>query len=275
MKTMLLIAIIAGILPCGSVFAGATNDPVKELQALIDRVNNDLSQGKTTEEAMSNDINQYDVLLAEHKGEKTDNVAMILYEKARLYGLVFQDGDKADATIKQLTNDFHGTPFVTSIEQKMAEEQAQEAAEEKIQADLAVGKTFPDFSEKDVMGKPLSIANYKGKVVLVDFWATWCMPCLMEMPNVINTYQKYHDKGFEIIGVSLDVDQQKLLNFTKENNMPWQQFFDGQRFNNALAVKYGVQGIPMTFLLDRNGKIIGKDLRGEELTEAVANAVNK
>lgn len=87
------------------------------------------------------------------------------------------------------------------------------------------------------------------------------------------TYGKYHGKGFEIIGVSLDQDQQKLLNFTKQNNMIWPQFFDGQGWNNKLAVKYGIESIPATFLLDGNGKIIGKDLRGEELEQAIARAL--
>jgi thioredoxin-related protein len=89
----------------------------------------------------------------------------------------------------------------------------------------------------------------------------------------VATYGKYHGKGFEIIGVSLDQDQQKLLNFTKQNNMIWPQFFDGQGWNNKLAVKYGIESIPATFLLDGNGKIIGKDLRGEELEQAIARAL--
>jgi thioredoxin-related protein len=89
----------------------------------------------------------------------------------------------------------------------------------------------------------------------------------------VATYGKYHGKRFEIIGVSLDQDQQKLLNFTKQNNMIWPQFFDGQGWNNKLAVKYGIESIPATFLLDGNGKIIGKDLRGEELEQAIARAL--
>jgi thiol-disulfide isomerase/thioredoxin len=271
MKMRILIAILAVVLPYRFAFAAQTNDPSTELQTLIEKVNNDLSTGKTTEDALSNDIEQYDVLLAEHKGEKTDDVAKILLAKAMLYAQVFQDADKADALMKQLTNDFSGTTLVTTIQKQ----QAQQDANQKIQADLVVGKPFPDFNEKDVMGRPLSTANYKGKVVLVDFWATWCMPCLMEMPNVITTYQKYHDKGFEIIGVSLDQDQQKLLDYIKENNMPWPQYFDGQGWGNNLAQKYGIQVVPSNFLLDGNGTIIGKNLRGQDLADAVAKALNK
>ena len=144
-----------------------------------------------------------------------------------------------------------------------------------MRASLVVGAKFPDFNEKDVAGKPISIANDKGKVVLVDFWATWCGPCRAELPNVLATYNKYHDKGFEIVGISLDQDQAKLADFTKSMNMPWPQIFDGQGWQNKLAVKYGIESIPATFLLDGEGKIIGRDLRGEELPAAVAKALAK
>ena len=135
------------------------------------------------------------------------------------------------------------------------------------------GLKFPGFEEKDVAGKPLSIDNYKGKVVLIDFWATWCGPCVAELPNVLKVYEKHHGKGFDIIGISLDQDEAKLTSFTKQKNMTWQQFFDGQGWGNKLAAKYGVNSIPATFLLDGEGKIIGKDLRGEALEEAVTKAL--
>lgn len=269
MKKILLLAIAAAILPARLALADGTADASQELNALIKKVRTDIQSGKTTEADLSDDLKQFDVLLAEHKGEKTDAVARILYMKAELYAEVIKDDSKADALMSQLTNDFSSTPFVIKL-QKM---QAQEAAAKEIQSSLVEGAQFPDFNEKDVTGKPLSIADYKGKVVMIDFWATWCPPCRGEVPNVVATYQKYHDKGFEIIGVSLDQDQQKLLDFTKQNNMTWRQYFDGQGWGNALAVKYGIQSIPMTFLLDGNGKIIGKDLRGQDLTDAVANAV--
>ena len=248
-----------------------TADATTELKALVEKIRGDMTAGKTNNSDLADDLKQFDVLLAEHQGEKTDAVAGIVYMKAMFYDQVLHDQAKAAELVKQLKHDFQGTEFVAGLEKR----EAAAAAAEKARAALAIGTMFPDFSEKDMTGKPISIANDKGKVVLIDFWATWCAPCRAELPNVLATYAKYHDKGFEIIGVSLDENQAKLTNFTKSMNMTWPQFFDGQGWQNKLAVKYGIEGIPATFLLNGEGKIIGKDLRGEELQAAVARALAK
>ena len=271
MKKLFSAALIAvALLFFGSrLFAASTNDPAAELKALVGKIKADIQAGKKTEADLADDLKQFDVLLAEHRGEKTDAVAEILFMKATLYSEVFQDAAKADALIKQLKSEFQGTHLVTALEQQ----EVAEAAAKKTQAALVAGTKFPDFDEKDLNGKPLAIANYKGKVVLIDFWATWCGPCRAEIPNVVATYKKYHGQGFEIIGVSLDEDRQKLLSYTKDNNMTWPQFFDGQGWGNKLAAKYGVEAIPATYLLDGNGIIIANDLRGDALEQAVAKAL--
>jgi thiol-disulfide isomerase/thioredoxin len=126
---------------------------------------------------------------------------------------------------------------------------------------------------QDLDGKPLSVANDKGKIVLIDFWATWCGPCVRELPNVLKVYAKDHDKGFDIIGVSLDSDKAKLTSFIKEKNMTWPQYFDGKGWENKVSTKYGINSIPATYLLGKDGKIIGKDLRGDALDNAVTTAL--
>jgi len=173
--------------------------------------------------------------------------------------------------IAQLKTEFPDTHIVAALKQQ----EAARAASKNAKAALVEGNKFPDFNEKDLEGKPLSIAEYKGKVVLIDFWATWCGPCRAEMPNVLATYKKYHGRGFEIIGVSLDDDRQKVVNYIKNNGMTWPQYYDGQGWGNKLAVKYGVESIPATYLLNGNGVIIGTDLRGDDLSQAVAEALAK
>ena len=138
---------------------------------------------------------------------------------------------------------------------------------------LAVGSTFPDFNETDLDGKPLSVGNYKGKIVLVDFWATWCGPCVGELPNVLKAYENYHRKGFEIVGISLDSDKDKLTSFLKAKNMTWQQFFDGQGWKKKIAQKYQVHSIPATYLIDKEGKLIAANLRGEALATALSKVL--
>jgi len=137
---------------------------------------------------------------------------------------------------------------------------------------LKVGNKLPHFSGQDVDGAELTPEQYKGKVVLVDFWATWCGPCRAEMPNVVRVYNKYHDQGFDIIGVTLDQANQadKVRSFTKEHGMPWRQVYDGGYWKAKVAVQFGINSIPATFLLDRNGIIRYKNVRGEELETAVA-----
>jgi len=269
MKTKLLVALTAASLLLWSqpVLGAEQSEAAKELKELITKVQAKLKAGDRTEDKLADELKQFDALLAKHKGEKTDDVAQILFMKAQLYSQVFENEEKGDQLLEQLQKDFPDS--------KQAEMVQKQAEAKKIQKSLVEGTKFPDFDEKDVEGKPLSIAAYKGKVVLVDFWATWCGPCVAELPNVMKAYEKHHSKGFEIIGISLDSDKAKLDKFTKDKKMTWQQFFDGQGWSNKLSSKYGVNSIPATYLLDGEGKIIAKNLRGEALEEAVAKALAK
>ena len=108
-----------------------------------------------------------------------------------------------------------------------------------------------DWKFTAVDGTPVDLTQWRGKYVLVDFWASWCPDCLREMPEVVEAYRQYHDKGLEIVGVSLDHDHDALTAFTKKHAMPWPQQYDGQGWNNVYAVRYGVRGIPEMWLMDR------------------------
>ena len=247
-------------------------DAKTELDTLITKVKTQLQAGKNTEADLTPDFQEFDALLAEHKGEKTDEVANILFMKAMLYAQVLNDDATATQELQQLKTDFPATADAKKVDPIVAS-LAKQAAANKVKNSLTVGSQFPDFQVTSLNGKPLSPASDKGKIVLIDFWATWCGPCVHELPNVQKVYAQYHDKGFDIIGVSLDSDKDKLTSFLKEKDMTWPQYFDGKAWENEVSTKYGINSIPATFLLGKDGKIIGKDLRGDALDTAVKTAL--
>ncbi len=273
-KRVVAAALLCSLLASASGFAADTTPAATELKELMTDVQDAARQGKTSEKDMAPYLKRFDELLARHKDEKTEDVARIAFMKAIVYLQALENSEKAEALLKQVKQDFPDTKTGQNVDNVLSSIEKQKKAKE-IQSSLVAGTKFPDFDEKDLAGKPLSIANYKGKVVLVDFWATWCGPCVAELPNVLKTYEKHHPEGFEIIGISLDRDETKLRDFIKTKNMTWAQFYDGQFWNNKLAQKYGINSIPMTYLLDTEGKIIGKSLRGEALDDAVTKALAK
>ena len=131
----------------------------------------------------------------------------------------------------------------------------------------SVGKKFVDFSMKTPEGEDVKLSDFigKDKYTLIDFWASWCGPCRNEMPNVVKAYNQYKSKGFGIVGVSLDQDVEKWKDAIKNLNITWPQMSDLKAWQNEGAKLYGVRGIPATVLVDQNGTIVARDLRGEDL----------
>jgi thiol-disulfide isomerase/thioredoxin len=120
-----------------------------------------------------------------------------------------------------------------------------------------------------VDGREVDLAKLQGKVVLIDFWATWCGPCVAELPNVIKAYKELHPKGFEIVGISLDSDKAELQAFVKDKGMEWPQYFDGKGWQNEISTKYGINSIPAMWLLNKKGMVVSTNARGG-LEEQVA-----
>lgn len=129
----------------------------------------------------------------------------------------------------------------------------------------AVGTDALEFTQNDVNGNPVTLSSFRGKYVLVDFWASWCRPCRAENPNVVRVYNRFKDKNFTIIGVSLDEKKENWTKAIEADNLTWNHVSDLQQWNNAVAQLYHVQSIPGNFLIDPNGKIIARDLRGADL----------
>jgi thiol-disulfide isomerase/thioredoxin len=127
----------------------------------------------------------------------------------------------------------------------------------------ADGPSPLDLKFTSVDGKAIDLSKMRGKVVLIDFWATWCPPCRGEVPNVVAAYNKYHDKGFEILGISLDQDKDALLAFTNAHGMVWPQYFDGKGWDNDVSSSFGINSIPTMWLIGKDGKIITTNARDD------------
>jgi len=172
--------------------------------------------------------------------------------------VIVQNGD--EATAKRLSKEL--------IAAENAPDEVKDAAKGVLRRLEAVGQPF-ELTFTAIDGSKVDVQQMKGKVVLIDFWATWCGPCIAELPNVKKTYSKHHPKGFEIVGISLDKDKSALEEFVHENEMTWPQYFDGKGWGNKIARDFNISAIPSMFLVDKKGVLRDLSVR-EDLDEKVA-----
>ena len=166
----------------------------------------------------------------------------------------------------------HLTPAIAKHEQTKAVKELIEINK----ASLNVGSIVPDFSAKTPEGEELALSDVmkQGKYTLIDFWAAWCAPCRRENPNLVSLYEAYHDKGLEILGVSLDKTEAEWLGAIEKDKLTWHQISNLQFWNDPIAKQYQIRAIPASFVIDSEGKIVGKDLRGPALHSFIGNLLD-
>jgi peroxiredoxin len=139
---------------------------------------------------------------------------------------------------------------------------------------VSVGQMAPEFELNNTEGKLVKLSDFKGKYVLLDFWASWCAPCREENPNIVKQFESFKDKGFTVLGVSLDEEKSDWLKAIKDDRLNWTQVSELKRWDGKVTMKYKVEGIPASFLLDPKGKILAKNLRGVELKNFLQKVLN-
>jgi peroxiredoxin len=177
-----------------------------------------------------------------------------------LVGLSYEmEADEIESMVNSLDTAIAALPPIKALKERVVVMKA-----------VAVGQKAPDFTLSDVDGKPVALSSKIGsKLLLIDFWAAWCNPCRQENPNVVKVYNEFHKKGFDVMGVSLDKTKEAWTKAIADDKLTWTHVSDLQYWNNAAARLYAVNSIPANFLLDETGKIIGKNLRGQDLYNKV------
>jgi thiol-disulfide isomerase/thioredoxin len=232
-------------------------------KAILNQQYNDIQSSPKRDSLSGLIINQF---RANDSLQKASIISEMEKHPASLAWLFFQD--KLD-----MTNDFaiidktDAATYKAYPDNIYIKERHQQV---EIERKTAIGANAPDISLPDRDGKIRKLSSLKGKVVLVDFWASWCGPCRKENPNVVAIYGKYHDKGFEVFSVSLDKDRDSWLNAIAKDNLLWPDHVSDLKYwKSEGAATYGVSAIPFTVLIDKKGKIVAKKLRGEELENKV------
>lgn len=177
-----------------------------------------------------------------------------------------ENSELFDKVAENLSAAHPNSDYVKSFKMQLVDLKAKQQA----QARTGIGVQAPEIVVQTPEGETIKLSDFRGKVTMIDFWASWCKPCRMENPNVVKVYNKYKDKGFEIFGVSLDQDKEQWLGAIAQDGLTWKHGSELKFWQSSFVPAYNLDGIPMTYLLDENGVIIAKGLRGDELEQKLA-----
>ena len=247
---------------------------------LLSKVADSLQQRVTPDSVMAPLIAQHSSIAEKIKRSSLDAIAksenpaftmfVLGYYQATAnnpaFGLQGLTNDEVGAIINNVAAKYPDHRGVASVKKEF-DVQQQKGQQQQQQASIPiwVGKTAPEISLPDINGKEIRLSSYKGKYVLVDFWASWCKPCRYENPNVVNAYNKYKGQNFDIIGVSLDEKKDAWMKAIKDDNLEWTHISDLKGWGSAVVPMYEISGIPFNVLLDPDGKVIAEGLRGSAL----------
>ncbi|WP_191859883.1 TlpA disulfide reductase family protein [Hanstruepera ponticola] len=217
----------------------------------------------------------FDSLVKINNDKSIENISK--YNDAVTSAIILEDFLMAKVVTVSKANELYNT-FTEDVKESRAAKEIKRV----IDATLAteIGSVAPNFSAPNPDGEIISLQDIKGKVTIIDFWAAWCGPCRRENPNVVKVYNKYHDKGLEIIGVSLDGTKRQnnpkdaWVNAIASDSLNWHHVSNLNYFNDPVAKLYNINSIPATFILDENGKIIAKNLRGSALEQKISELLD-
>ena len=170
--------------------------------------------------------------------------------------------DELKATRAKISSELAGCPYVKDLDGII-----------KQLENVQIGKVAPEFSLPDTAGVSVSLSDFRGKYVLLDFWASWCPPCRRENPNVVKAFNEYKDKNFTIVGISLDKDKSKWMKAIADDNLAWTHLSDLKYWDSEIPALYGVRGIPANVLLDPDGAIVAKNITGEDLHKKLKEVI--